>query len=421
MGGPLMMLEFEDEEEAKRTLKRGRLWWERLPWLSKVVSMKKMKGGEKEKAREEREVGSCTESSSSKGKEMWRVAEVEGVDSVRKDGGEEKLDGDETVGKAETLSALGKKYGGKGKGEVGLSEGVIRPEQCKSTVEVSQVHLDWALKVRKKLSGLWDCWEKGQSSGGSGRAYSEGHSSPPRFGPNGVECRPSMGLSEEQPSEALWACHSFRPTKESRLKEAKASFGRPLSVNWFEEQLLPGEMVVAAERSENGRASCADEWLMEENAMYSTLKPSTVCLWGGWVSSSSIFSGGRGGVVMAMEERCEIDTVVKESEGRLNFTPLRVCSVEERDDQMGVGISFLVEEGRDDRAEKEDDDEDSWRYSCLARFCQYLGMPAEGFEREILQLLNRIRERRDVSERVTGRKRKGQRLSKFDWELKKLE
>ena len=124
---------------------------------------------------------------------------------------------------------------------------------------------------------------------------------------------------------------------------------------------------------------------------------------------------------MVMEERCEIDTVVKESEGRLNFTPLRVCSVEERDDQMGVGISFLVEEGRDDRAEKEDDDEDSWRYSCLARFCQYLGMPAEGFEREILQLLNRIRERRDVSERVTGRKRKGQRLSKFDWELKKLE
>ena len=90
--------------------------------------MKKMKGGEKEKAREEREVGSCTESSSSKGKEMWRVAKVEGVDSVRKDGGEEKLDGDETVGKAETLSALGKKCGGKGKGEVGLSEGVIRPE-----------------------------------------------------------------------------------------------------------------------------------------------------------------------------------------------------------------------------------------------------------------------------------------------------
>ena len=48
-------------------------------------------------------------------------------------------------------------------------------------------------------------------------------------------------------------------------------------------------------------------------------------------------------------------------------------------------------------------------------------MPTEGFEREILKLLNRIRERRDCSEMVTDKKRKGQRLSKFDWELKKLE
>ena len=48
-------------------------------------------------------------------------------------------------------------------------------------------------------------------------------------------------------------------------------------------------------------------------------------------------------------------------------------------------------------------------------------MPSEGFESEILKCLNRIRERRDCSERVTGKKRKGQRLSKFDRELKKLE
>ena len=119
--------------------------------------------------------------------------------------------------------------------------------------------------------------------------------------------------------------------------------------------------------------------------------------------------------------RCGIDAVVKESVGELNFTLLRVCPAEEKDNLMGAGISFLLEERRDDRAEKDDDDDESWRYSCLARFCQCLGMPAEGFEREILQLLNRIRERRDVSERVTGRKRKGQRLSKFDRELKKLE
>ena len=48
-------------------------------------------------------------------------------------------------------------------------------------------------------------------------------------------------------------------------------------------------------------------------------------------------------------------------------------------------------------------------------------MPSEGFESEILKLLNRIRERRDRSERVSGKKRKRQRISRFDRELKKLE
>ncbi|RVW56217.1 hypothetical protein CK203_092265 [Vitis vinifera] len=67
------------------------LWWERLPWLSKVVSMKKKKRSEKEKAREEREVGSRAESSSSKGKEIWRVVEVVGADLVRKAGGKKSL------------------------------------------------------------------------------------------------------------------------------------------------------------------------------------------------------------------------------------------------------------------------------------------------------------------------------------------
>ena len=66
------------------------LWWKRLPWLSKVVSMNKKKGREKEKTREEREVGSCVESSSSKGNKIWRVAEVVREDSIRKTGGGKK-------------------------------------------------------------------------------------------------------------------------------------------------------------------------------------------------------------------------------------------------------------------------------------------------------------------------------------------
>ena len=48
-------------------------------------------------------------------------------------------------------------------------------------------------------------------------------------------------------------------------------------------------------------------------------------------------------------------------------------------------------------------------------------MPSKGFESEILKLLNRIRERRDCSERVSEKKRKGQRPLRFDCELKKLE
>ena len=256
------------------------LWWERLPWLSKVVPMKKMKGGEKEKAREEQEVGSRAKSSSSKGKEIWHAVEAVGADSVKKVGGEEKLDGDGTPGTTKAFSALGKKFGGKRRGVVGLSEGVNRLDQCKPTLEVSQVHLDWALKEKEKLSGPWDCWEEGWSNEGSRRAYSDGHSSPPWVGPGGVDCRPSLGLIEGQSKEALWACPSFRATKERRLKETRASFGRSCSEKWLEEELLPSGMFSAAKRSENGRASFADEWLMEENARYSTLEPSAVCFWG---------------------------------------------------------------------------------------------------------------------------------------------
>ena len=64
---------------------------------------------------------------------------------------------------------------------------------------------------------------------------------------------------------------------------------------------------------------------------------------------------------------------------------------------------------------------ESWRYSCLAKFCHCLEMPIEGFEGEILKLLNRMKERRERFERVSGKKRKGQRSSRFDRELKKLE
>ena len=161
------------------------------------------------------------------------------------------------------------------------------------------------------------------------------------------------------------------------------------------------------EKGESGRCSLADACLLEEDSRYSLFEPSFVCIWGGRVSSSSPFSGVEGALIEVEESR-GFDAFLKESRGKLNVSPLRVYSAEGRGGQMGVGDSVLLEEGRDERVEKEGEDEESWRYSCLARFCQCLGMASEGFESEILKLLNRIRERRDRSERVNGKKRKRQ-------------
>ena len=227
------------------------LWWERLPWISKVVPMKKLQGGEEAKAREDWDMGSRAGSSSSKGKERWCVADAVGADSIRKVGGEEKHDGDGTSGTAEAFSAFGKKVEGKGNGEAGLSGGEdARLDQCKPIHVVSQAHLDWALKERGIFSGPRDCWEEGQSSRGLGRAFCDGHSSPLWVWPGGVDSRPSLGLKEGQPTaEATWAFSPFRSTKERPLKETRASFSQSRLERWFDEELLAGGMVSSAERS----------------------------------------------------------------------------------------------------------------------------------------------------------------------------
>ena len=98
-------------------------------------------------------------------------------------------------------------------------------------------------------------------------------------------------------------------------------------------------MVFAAERGEKGRVSIADMWLLEEDAKYSTFEPSAVCFWGGRVSSSFPFSGVEGAMIM-VEERCGFDALMKESEGKLNFSPLRVCLAVGKGDQKGTGDFF---------------------------------------------------------------------------------
>ena len=171
--------------------------------------------------------------------------------------------------------------------------------------------------------------------------------------------RPKSGLKEWQPIVgATWASFSFRPTMDEPLKEARASFCQPRLERWFEEELLLGGMGPEVEKGESGRCSLADACLLEEDSRYSLFEPSFVCIWGGRVSSSSPFSGVEGALIEVEESR-GFDAFLKESRGKLNVSPVRVYPVEGRGGQKGVGDSILLEEGRDERVEKEGEDEES--------------------------------------------------------------
>ena len=114
-----------------------------------------------------------------------------------------------------------------------------------------------------------------------------------------------------------------------------------------------------------------------------------------------------GGSLLEMEERCGHKVILKETEEGLSINPLRVCSAEEKLGEKSTSGFFPLKEGRKERGEKEEKDMESWKYSCLAKFCHCLGMPTEGYERDILKLLHKMRDRRDRSERLSGKKRKG--------------
>ena len=124
-----------------------------------------------------------------------------------------------------------------------------------------------------------------------------------------------------------------------------------------------------------------------------------------------------GGSLLEMEERCGHEVILKETEEGLSINPLSVRLAEEKLGDKSTSGFFPLKEGRKERGEEEEEDMESWKYSCLAKFCHCLGMPTEGYERDILKLLHKMRDRRDRSEK----KRKGLRTSRFDRELKKLE
>ncbi|RVX18219.1 hypothetical protein CK203_006709 [Vitis vinifera] len=117
----------------------------------------------------------------------------------------------------------------------------------------------------------------------------------------------------------------------------------------------------------------------------------------GWFAEEKLVGGMGSTAVRGTLESCSIaDACLLEEVSReLNVNPLSVCPAEERLGEKSASGSFLFKEGRVERGEKEGEDVESWRYSCLAKFCHCLGMPTEGYESEILKRLHKMREIRD--------------------------
>ena len=52
--------------------------------------------------------------------------------------------------------------------------------------------------------------------------------------------------------------------------------------------------------------------------------------------------------------------------------------------------------------EREGTEKESWLVEKFTKFCSFLGMPIEGFEEDILQLLRRMKERKERKEISLG-------------------
>ncbi|WKA00682.1 hypothetical protein VitviT2T_019018 [Vitis vinifera] len=252
------------------------------------------------------------------------------------------------------------------------------------------------------------------------QASDVGPSSFQKDGLGWLDHRPRVAGGEGQPILAsVWAPLAYKPPWDEPGVNARASSCLVPAEEFFAEDRLVGGMGPSAARGTPERCSITDECFLEEASRYSLLKPSTVCVWGGRASSSFSPFSGMGGSLLEMEERCGHEVILKETEEGLSINPLSMRSAEERMGEKSMSGFFPLKEGRKEWGEEKD--MESWNYSCLAKFCHCLGMPTEGCERDILKLLHKMRDRRDRSENLSGKKRKGQRTSRFDRELKKLE
>ncbi|RVX03329.1 hypothetical protein CK203_019942 [Vitis vinifera] len=389
-----------------------RLWWEVQPRVSAVEPMKKLRWSEGERVREEGDEGSCAGSSGRKEKERWRAAEVDGAGAVRKRRGKEKSDGDRMGASADGSVGYGKEDGGVGlsgkdslggldscklggqssrgeewaahEGPSSFQRGFLgqvdnRGEEQASRVDHSFFQRDGLghMDNRPKSVG-----EEGQPSLAAKyvsveRASDDGPSSFQKDGLGRLDLSPKVAGGEGQPNLAtVWASLAHKPPWDEPGIKARASYRLLQAEEWFVEEKLVRGMGPSAARGTPKCCSIADECFLEE----ASRKPK-----------------------------------------RVECQPSEHVSGKEKLGEKSASGSFPLKEGRKERGEEEEKDMESWRYSCLAKFCHCLGMPTEGYESDIPKLLHKMRDRRDRSERLSGKKRKGQRTSRFDRELKKLE
>ena len=107
--------------------------------------------------------------------------------------------------------------------------------------------------------------------------------------------------------------------------------------------------------------------LFRGSSWYSLFKPSTVCVWGGWASSSSSPFSGVGGSLLELEERCGHEVVLKETEEGLSVNPLSVCPTEERLGEKSASGSLPLKEGREERGVEE---VGNYSVSCRFKNCE---------------------------------------------------
>ena len=240
-------------------------------------------------------------------------------------------------------------------------------------------------------------------------------------------CDPSLGCSKEGGLRGLGQGVAQMGQDDGFMKARAPAFQ-----SLCEELRLIEAIAGAALWTEGGGKTGADEALLEEVSRYSLPENCSLLSFGdrGLLSSSSSFCGEKNEDVMAVRDLVALEgPYVVNEEGRAD--PLRIIEVDGREREISFDMEENIKESKGGemtvevtgRVSEEDNRSvlGSWMNGDFINLCKCLDMPTEGFEGEILLLLRRMEERKNFKGGVARKKRKVQKVSKSERELKKLE